>query len=330
MNDLSITLTAAEQKAAYDNAVKELFADKQVLAWILRETTTEFSAMDIDEIITYIEDPSISSVAVNPGLTNEETSAVTGLPQESKIINEGAVYYDIRFFVRNPINESKKNIRIIFDIEAQNDPSPGYDLVTRGIFYCGRMLSEQAGRNFIDSDYDSLDKVYSIWICFNCPARTANTISRYSISHEAIHGNYTDESRHDLLQVVMVRLPSEKNHDRAVNQPSELQEMIYNMIVRDIEPSEKIKLCKDKYGMRMDNHEGRIKSMCNLSEGLIEQGIEQGLEQGLEQGRKKLIGTLYSFVSDGIIDASEAARRAGMTLQEYLEEVKALEEDGAL
>ncbi len=314
MNDLSTTLIAADRKAAYDTAVKEILADKQVLAWILRGTTTEFSDMDVENIIPYIENPSISSVAVNPGLTNSNQSAVTGLPQESCIIYENVVYYDVRFFVRNPFTTSKKSIHIIVDLEAQKDSNPGYDLVTRGIFYCGRMLSEQAGRNFTKSNYDSLDKVYSIWICLNCPSDAANTISRYSISHEAIYGDYKDRSRHDMLQVVMVRLPSERGYGITPNSPSSLHEMLYDLIVRKIEPPKKVELLKDKYGMKMENHEGRISTMCNLSEGLIEQGIEQGK-----------LNILNSLVQDGIIDASEAARRAGMTLQRYLDEVKKLE-----
>ena len=49
--------------------------------------------------------------------------------------------------------------------------------------------------------------------------------------------------------------------------------------------------------------------------------------EGEAQGKIRM---LNSFVKDGIIGDAEAARRAGMTLQEYLEEVKALEKDGAL
>ena len=120
-------------------------------------------------------------------------------------MNEGVRYYDIRFFVRNPNSDGKKNFHIIVDLEAQKEPNPGYDIVTRGIFYCGRMLSEQSGRELRKDDYDALDKVYSIWLVFNSPIETANTISRYRINHEAVYGDFKDDSRHDMLQVVLVR-----------------------------------------------------------------------------------------------------------------------------
>ncbi len=54
-----------------------------------------------------------------------------------------------------------------------------------------------------------------------------NTISRYKISHESVYGDFNDMSRHDLLQVVMVRIPSEQNKDRASNAPLKLHEMLY-------------------------------------------------------------------------------------------------------
>jgi len=70
MNDLSTTLSSVGGDAEYDAAAKAILSDKQVLAWILRGTTTEFSAMTIEKIIPLIENPSVTAIAVNPGLTN--------------------------------------------------------------------------------------------------------------------------------------------------------------------------------------------------------------------------------------------------------------------
>ena len=279
MNDLSTTLSSVGGDAEYDAAAKAILSDKQVLAWILRGTTTEFSAMTIEKIIPLIENPSVTAIAVNPGLTNISESAITGMSQESNIPNEKVVYYDIRFFVKHPRADEKRNFRIIVDLEAQKTPYPGYDLVTRGIFYCSRMLSEQAGRNLVQSNYDSLDKVYSIWICLNCPAGTANTISRYSIKHSAVYGDFEDSSRHDLLQVVMVRLPGEKLLGKTANEPSKLHNMLYDLIVWKAPAKEKIAVLKKRYGIKMEDYERRIDEMCNLSQGLIEQGLEQGAEK---------------------------------------------------
>lgn len=317
MTDLRTSLVAAGEKAAYDSAVKDILADRQVLAWILKGTTTEFSSFSIEEIIPCIDKPAVSSIAVDPGLTNSDSSKITGLPQESSIQNEGVVYYDIRFYARNPSSDGKRDIRIIVDLEAQKSSSPGYDLVTRGIFYGGRMLSEQCGRNFTGRDYDELEKVYSIWLCFGCDQKTANTISRYRIAHESVYGEFDDLSRHDLLQVVMVRIPSEKNKDRARNAPLKLHEMLYDLIIRKMNASDKVRLLKDRYGLMMNDNEGRMSAMCNLSDYFIEEGYDRGISQGISQAteaialsmiRKKMSPKEISEICDIPLETVEKIR----------------------
>jgi hypothetical protein len=288
---------AAEGREQYDDIVKVLLSDPQVLAWILRGTTTEFSAMSVADIIPCIDEPSVSKVAVNPGLTNGNQSFITGLPQESKIKNEGICYYDVRFFARNPLRTEKDvsgKYRLIIDLEAQRKEEPGYDIVTRGIFYGGRMLSEQAGRNFKNSDYNALEKVYSIWLVFDCSEETANTISRYEIKPESVHGNCSDGERYDLLQVATVKLPKEGKLNSVNNKPSELHEMLYNLFVSKDNADEKMKLLREKFGIILEKKKGVIDTMCNLSLGLIEQGIEQGVERG-----KDCVYDILNRLADG-------------------------------
>ena len=53
----------------YDNVIKELFADKQILANILKYTLDEFKDMSIPDIISEMGEPSISNIQVDPGCT---------------------------------------------------------------------------------------------------------------------------------------------------------------------------------------------------------------------------------------------------------------------
>ncbi len=52
---------------------------------------------------------------------------------------------------------------------------------------------------------------------------------------------------------------------------------------------ERIILLESKYDLKVRDLERSFETMCNLSQGLIEQGYEQGLEQGFEQARDKMI-----------------------------------------
>ena len=64
--------------------------------------------------------------------------------------------YDIRFFAIAPV--SGELIRLIINIEAQNDFYPGYPLIKRGIYYCSRMISAQYGTEFTNSHYENIKK----------------------------------------------------------------------------------------------------------------------------------------------------------------------------
>ena len=114
-NYLGNTLSSAGAKAQYDANVKALLSDKQILAWILKYATSEFSNMTIQSILPLIEEPLISSVPVMPGRSQE---AITGLPQESSIPNEGVLTYDIRFYVSIPDEKPDEPLHLIINIEA--------------------------------------------------------------------------------------------------------------------------------------------------------------------------------------------------------------------
>ena len=64
---------------------------------------------------------------------------------------EGTVTYDIRFVAEVPV--FKREIRLIINIEAQNDFYPGYPIMKRGIYYRSRLISSQYGVEFTDAHY---------------------------------------------------------------------------------------------------------------------------------------------------------------------------------
>jgi len=286
LNNLGQAIVSSGNEAEYDAAVKEILADKQVLAWILKWTTNEFKDMGTNEIETYIENPMVAKIPVFPGLTNE---AIEGMRNESKINHEGLVTYDVRFSVTLPQNQQGKVFRIIVDVEAQKDPHPGYDLITRGVFYGGRMLSDQMGRNLDGEDYDKLEKVYSIWIVFNCPQKNANTTTAYRIKQETVYGSMAIKSRYDLLTVVEVRLPSEEDYNKCVNAPTVFHNLLFDIFVRKENADEKLKRLEEKYNLRTKKMERGIGIMCNLSEKIKEEA---------EKNTEKKLNSLYKWLFD--------------------------------
>ena len=276
LNGTGRHLIAAGNRAAYDVEAINIIKDKQYLAAILHECTTEFAGMDLENIIPCIQDPQVGIVPVEPGLTN---TTVVGLPTESKVPGEGVLTYDIRFIAAK-WDADAIEVRLNIDVEIQRDETPGYDLVPRGVLYAGRMLSEQMGHNVTGRNYDGLQKVYSIWICMSSALKRANTISRYSIKHETLHGEFEDTARSDLLQIIMVRLPDEALKGTPQNRPTPLMELLTVTFSEKIDLAEKMTRIQ-QMGIRLTEEiEVRLNTMCNLSEGILERGIKQGIEQG--------------------------------------------------
>ena len=73
------------------------------------------------------------------------------------------MHFDVKFRSILP-EDGGKNISIIINMEMQKKDNPGYAVVTRGIYYSARMISEQYGTVFKKSEYQKIQKTYSIWI----------------------------------------------------------------------------------------------------------------------------------------------------------------------
>lgn len=147
-----------ELKSVLDAQCKAFLADKQVLAWILRDCAPEFKGLTIPQIMECIEgEPEIGTIPVDKDLTGQVLNEkITGLSDEDTSVFEGTVRYDIRFKVLAPKDDTVTEM--IINVEAQNSTNPGYSLITRGIYYCGRMISAQMNTEFSHSNYDDLKK----------------------------------------------------------------------------------------------------------------------------------------------------------------------------
>ncbi len=118
---------------------------------------------------------------------------ITGIGTEDKKAAEGTVTYDVRFTALALV--SGELIRLIINVEAQNNFYPGYPLIKRGIYYCSRMISSQYGTEFTEGHYSGIKKVYSVWICLNPPEERSNTITRYYIEEENLVGEVKENRR---------------------------------------------------------------------------------------------------------------------------------------
>lgn len=278
-NSLAVAISVADSKAEYDENIKNILSEKEILAWILKSTTSEFAELSIEKIMKCIEgEPEISKVKVNPGETNvlgNSQRKIVGAKNEDKVPNEGTITYDIRFYAYVP--GKKKRIKIILNLEAQKKFYPGYQIVTRGVFYGGRMISAQLNTEFEIPKYDDLKKVYSIWICMEAPQYIGNAIARYSLEKKDIVDGIPDNKQaYDKLSVVLVCL------NENMEKRTEFLDMMNTLLSQTMDVEQKKKILEEKFHIGMKSRLGeKVNLMCNLSDLIEERGIAKGREDSI-------------------------------------------------
>ncbi len=278
---LSNNIQAAGDKASYDAACKRLFAEKIILAWIMKSCLEEYRELDVNEIAEkYIEGvPQIGEVPVMPD-GNAASPLIHGDATEDVTISEGTVTYDVRFHATAP--SSGELVSLIINIEAQNDFYPGYPLITRGIYYCSRMISSQYGTEFSGPHYEKIKKVYSIWVCMNPPKVRQNSITRYYLTEDNLVGNVHEEVKsYDLLTAIMICLGDSDGVDG-------LLRLLGVLLSTNIQPQNKMAILEKEFNISMTQAlENEVYTMCNLSKGIEERGISIGKEQGISIGKEQ-------------------------------------------
>lgn len=267
---------ATDRDAQYDNSAKRLIAHKFILARILVKTVEEFKGMDPLEVAALIEGlPYISAVPVEPGLTNavhfQNGQRLVGFNTENQELNEGLVRFDIVFYVRMKDGLSQ----IIINVEAQKDEPSDYEILNRAVFYVSRLVSSQKERDFENSSYDDIKSVYSIWICMNMEE---NTMSHIHLTKEDLIGSYEWKGNLDLLNIIMIGLAKElPEHDETY----ELHRLLGALLSRDLTVDEKLDIIGKEYDIPLEeNFRKDMSTMCNLSQGVKEEGIAIGRAEG--------------------------------------------------
>ncbi len=304
LTNISQIIDITHASAKYDASIKEMLADKQVLARILKYTLDEFSSMSIEAIINSIGEPLISSMRMEPGHTN--TEKIQKLSEEDNVLGEGKIYYDIRFSAYC----GEELIKVLVNVEAQKSTNPsklGYHLDNRILYYLGRMISAQKEVEFAKSKYDDLKAVRSIWICMDT-TDGKESINRIKLTQDTLFGKDMELPNINKIQGVIIRLRSNKKVGASKNQ---LIAMLEELLRYDSAESKRNKLEKFGFVINTDT-ERRINTMCNLSSNLSEIMLEQGWEQGRDEGRaegEERILKLYDYlVEKGLLEEMRKAR----------------------
>ncbi len=302
--EIANAVNAAGDKAQYDTRVKRLLAQKSILAHILVKTIDEFKGMKPEDVVKYIEgEPSISVVPVEPGLANmEKTDAagqrIVGLNTENAEINEGLVRFDIIFYVRMKNGLSQ----IIVNIEAQKDEPTEYKILNRAIFYVSRLISSQKERDFVNTNYDDIKQVFSIWICMNMDD---NSLSHIHLTKDELLKPCNWKGNLDLLNIVLIGITNEiPEHDEKY----EMHRLIGALLSSELKEQEKLDIIEHEYNIPISQEfREDVRIMCNLSTGIEERATERATKKATEKTSEKFILNMYKkgYTLDQIADVAE-------------------------
>ena len=290
-----ISIIASQGHEKYDEVVKENMHFPKLIAPILKAVVPEYKEYSIDDVVEFIIKDSITDDAV------DEVSVIAGqMDTEMSSVSEKLIRYDSRFKALNPkLSDQRMSFYLHIDLEVQNDykPSnPKYPIIKRALYYGAREISSQLGILTDKTNYNSLEKVYSIWICNeNIPSELQNTVTSYSISKtDEIGVSNEPVADYDLLNVIMIRRGKETSSEA-------IFDYLTAFFSSNIEGICKYVNIKDDAEVM----EG-VRKMSGLGETISKQNYEQG---GLDM--------LISLVKEGLLNLREASRKANMTEADF-------------
>lgn len=300
---------ASDREAQYDERAKKVTGSKIVIASILSKTVDAFRGMKPREIVPYIEgEPYIGSVPVEPGQTNasytENGKRIVGFNTENQEENEGLVRFDVICYVRLPSTSRRKGplTQIIINIEIQKDQPHTYKILNRAVFYVSRQISSQKERDFVKSHYDDIKSVYSIWICMNMEE---NSLCHIHLTKEDIIGNKQWGGNPDLFHIIMIGIGKELPEHTEIY---ELHRLLGTLFSKELGRKDKIGILKEEYDITEDDNLGEdVSEMCNLSQGIKEDGIAIGRKDGIAIGETGLIQNMHKngFTAEQIAAATD-------------------------
>ena len=327
---------ASDREAQYDERAKRVAGSKIVIANILSKTVDAFRGMKPREIVPYIEgEPYIGNVPVEPGKTNasytENGKRIVGFNTENQEENEGLTRFDVICYVRLPEKESKATAgngraarakyratasgrkgpltQIIINIEIQKDQPHTYKILNRAVFYASRQISSQKERDFVKSHYDDIKSVYSIWICMNMEE---NSLCHIHLTKEDIIGNKQWGGNLDLFHIIMIGIGKKLPEH---NEIYELHRLLGTLFSKELGRKDKLGILKEEYGIAEELRED-VNEMCNLSQGIKEDGIAIGREDGIAIGEAKAQAVLISNMHKNGFTAEQIAAATDMNLEE--------------
>ena len=130
-----------------------------------------------------------------------------------------------------------------------------------------------------------------------------NSLSHIHLTREDLVGRYDWKGKMDLFNIIMIGLTKELPEN---NEIYELHRLLGALLSGKLTVDEKLNIIENEYEINIENNLRRdVSDMCNLSQGLVEEGIAEGIAKGIVEGR-----------AEGIVEG-RAEGEAGIIIKMY-------------
>ena len=264
--------------ASYDILAKRILSRKVILARILKSCVAEFENCTLDDIMNkYIEGDPTATIDTVP---LDDILDIRGRNTEFNSPNEKTVKLDIIFDAITP--STGDPIRIIINVEPQKTDHVDYYVIKRAIYYAARLISSQKEKIFTGDDYNKIRKVYTIWVVMDVHKDRRNSIQRFKVTEELLHGTFHEDIKnYDLMTIVLLNLGyGTMSHD--------LLKMLHLIFLDMLKTEEKETILLDEYGIKLTRDMRKeIEDMSGLMEPAVKFAAMKAAEEAAAKVEKE-------------------------------------------
>ncbi len=248
-----------------DSGIQMEEADlSEEFALVEAEGTDLFGRLELSEIEDVLEESNQPRVEVIPSVGTR----IVGLNTEYTELNEGKNVFDIIFYVRTKNGISK----IIINVEIQKDEPTKYNILNRVIFYIGRMISSEKQRDFINSNYNDMKEVYSIWLCLG---EKENTLNYLQLTEKKVIGSKNWKGNLNLLNAVIIGLSDELPEH---NETYDLHRFLGVLLSNSLDYYEKVEIMEKEYELELpEEWEEEMQKMYSFAAEISKKGETRGI-----------------------------------------------------
>ena len=321
--EFAMSLTAAEARARLDTTAKKLIKHRIILAEIMRQCVEEFKGYERSYIMEncFVGEVHMNEISVDQDVPDADSSIV-GSDTEDNSDSEGLIRYDLVFDAIVP--DTQKIIRLVINIEIQVDTYLTYSLVTRAIYYLARLISRQKGTVFNHSDYDKIQKVYSIWICPDPKMQNKNSIAEYGFTQQKVFGRVNEAvENYDKMKAIIISLNDEGQENR-----NDLIRLLSTLLSTTESVESRKQILEEEYNIPMTKQiDEEVLDMCNLGMAIEMRGVEKGIQKGRAEGREE---GMEKGIKKGILSSIEKLMKTmKLTAQQAMDALEIPDEERA-